>query len=119
MGQRILIVEDDAEMLAGLCWILSKEGFDVVGVKDGNEALHQALDDSPDLIITDIYLPRLDGVEMIKLLRKQPEFAAVPIVVLTAFPDDVTRAIAAGANSAASKPVETKVLVKLVRNLLP
>lgn len=119
MKKRILIVEDDSDLLAGLCWILSKEGFSVIGVEDGHKGLNQAIDDPPDLIIVDIYLPELDGIEMIKLLRKQPDFAAVPVVVLSAYPDDITRAIAAGANSAVSKPVDREVLIRIVSNLLP
>lgn len=119
MKEKILIVEDDPDLLAGLCWMLSKEGFSAIGVEDGRKGLHQAIDDPPDLIIVDIYLPELDGVEMIKLLRKQPDFAAVPIVVLSAYPDDITRAVAAGANSAVSKPVDREVLIRIVRNLLP
>jgi DNA-binding response OmpR family regulator len=119
MGKRILIVEDDSDLLAGLCWILSKEGFSAIGVGDGHKGLQQAIDDPPDLIVVDIYLPELDGIEMIKLLRKQSDFAAVPIVVLTAFPDDITRAIAAGANSGVSKPVDREVLIRIIRNLLP
>ena len=119
MKKKILIVEDDSDLLAGLCWMFSNEGFDATGAEDGGKGLHQAIDDPPDLIIVDIYLPELDGVEMIKLLRKQPEFAAVPIVVLSAFPNDITRAIAAGANSAVTKPVDREVLIRIVRNLLP
>jgi DNA-binding response OmpR family regulator len=119
MKKKILIVEDDSDLLAGLCWMLSNEGFDAIGVEDGDKGLHQAIDDPPDLIIVDIYLPELDGVEMIKLLRKQPEFAATPIVVLSAFPNDITRAIAAGANSAIPKPVDREMLIRIVRNLLP
>ncbi|MFP5262485.1 MAG: response regulator [Blastocatellia bacterium] len=119
MKKKILIVEDDSDVLKGLCWILTKEGFDAVGAGDGDEGLRQAIGDPPDLIITDIYLPALDGVEMIKLLRKQPAFAAVPIVVLSAFPNDITRAVAAGANSAIPKPVDRDVLIRIVRNLLP
>lgn len=119
MKKKILIVEDDPDLLKGLCWLLTKEGFDAVGAGDGDKGLRQAIDDPPDLIITDIYLPALDGVEMIKLLRKQPAFAAVPIVVLSAFANDITRAVAAGANSAVSKPVDREVLLRIVRNLLP
>jgi DNA-binding response OmpR family regulator len=119
MKQKILIVEDDADLLAGLCWMLSKEGFDATGAEDGDKGLHQAINDPPDLIIIDIYMPGLDGIELIKLLRLQPEFAAVPIVVLSAYPNDITRAIAAGANSAVTKPVDKNVLIRIVRNLLP
>jgi DNA-binding response OmpR family regulator len=119
MKKKILIVEDDADLLAGLCWILSKEGFAAAGAEDGSKGLHQAIDDPPDLIIVDIYLPELDGIELIKLLRKQPDFAAVPIVVLSAYPNDITRAIAAGANSAVTKPVDRDVFIRIVRNLLP
>jgi DNA-binding response OmpR family regulator len=119
MKKKLLIVEDDADLLAGLCWMLSKEGFDAIGAEDGDKGLHQAIADSPDLLIVDIYLPVLDGVEMIKLLRKQPDFAATPIVVLSAYPDDITRAIAAGASSAVSKPIDKEVLLRIIRNLLP
>jgi DNA-binding response OmpR family regulator len=119
MSKKILIVEDDEDLLAGLCWLLTKEGFEAIGVDDGDKGLHQAINDPPDLMIIDIYLPGLDGVEMIKLLRKQPDFAAVPMVVLSAYPDDITRAVAAGANSAIPKPVEKEVLLRIVHNLLP
>lgn len=119
MKKKVLIVEDDADLLAGLCWFLTKEGFEAIGADDGDKGLHQAIADRPDLIIVDIYLPGLDGIEVIKLLRKQPEFAFVPIVVLSAFPNDITRAIAAGASSALPKPVQKEVLLRIVRNLLP
>lgn len=119
MKTKILIAEDDTDLLAGLCWMLSKEGFEAIGVEDGDKGLRQIIDDPPDLAIIDIYMPRLDGIEMIKLLRKQPDFAALPIVVLSAYPNDITRAIAAGANSAVIKPVDRAVLLRIIRNLLP
>jgi DNA-binding response OmpR family regulator len=119
MKKKILIVEDDFDLLTGLCWILSKEGYTAIGADDGSKGLHRAFNDLPDLIVVDIHLPELDGIEMIKLLRKQSDFAAVPIVVISAFPDDMTRAIAAGASSAISKPVDMDVLLRIVGNLLP
>lgn len=119
MSRKILVVEDDPDLLAGLCQILSSAGFTAIGADDGNKGLHQAIDDPPDLIIVDIYMPELDGIELIKLLRKQSNFAGVPIVVLSAYPNDITRAIAAGATSAISKPVDREVLIRIVSNLLP
>jgi len=86
---------------------------------DGGEGLYQAKMDEPDLIITDINMPNLDGFGMIRELRATEGFADIPIIALTAYGEEqLERAREAGANEAVTKPLILEELVGLVNSLL-
>jgi CheY-like chemotaxis protein len=119
MPKKILVVDDnlDTRELAHLH--LTTEGFIVVVASDGREGLYLAGAERPDLIITDISMPGLDGVEMVKRVRQQSELKNVPILVLTAMgKDEIDQAIRAGANRAMNKPILLDALTDDIREML-
>ena len=101
-----------------LSYILTAEGFSVLTAEDGLQALG-LLDVSPDLIITDINMPNLDGIELIKQLRQQIQLNDVPIIVMSALDSGAVQdAINAGATGAACKPMHLTFLLTLIAELL-
>ena len=116
---KILVVEDNSETRELTHLQLTMEGFTVVIATDGREGLYMAGAERPDLIITDICMPELSGIDMVKQLRAQPELSHVPILVLSALGrEEMDEAIRAGADRAINKPVLLDALVDEVRELL-
>jgi CheY-like chemotaxis protein len=116
---KILVVEDNLDTREFIHLHLITEGFNVVLAANGQEGLYLASVEHPNLIITDIEMPVLDGIEMVKKLRAQPDTQNVPILVLTAFGKEVIdNSIRAGANRAMAKPVLLDELMNDVRELL-
>src|SRR5947207_9190244 len=104
---KVLVVEDDSDARELMASILEQEQLDVVLAKDGIEGLERARAESPDLIITDISMPRLSGREMIRRLRATPQHKHVPILAITAYGmDRAMEAIKAGASRALARPFE-------------
>ena len=117
--EKILIVEDTPETCDILTILLELKGYDVIVAKDGMGGLEQVQAQRPDLIITDIQMPRMDGSAMIQKLRKLPTCRDVPILVITAHGRErAAEAIKAGASCALFHPIETESLIPLVRRLL-
>jgi len=99
--------------------LLELESYTVVTAEDGSAGLHTADVERPDLIITDVNMPRMNGIEMIKRLREQDGFATVPIMAITAYGNGVAKeALEAGANRAATKPIQFTELVVEIKELL-
>jgi CheY-like chemotaxis protein len=116
---KILVVDDSDDTRDMMAKLLELESFIVVTAEDGIEALKVAADEQPDLIITDVNMPRLNGIDMIKQLRQQPGFGSVPVIAITAYGNGVAKeALKAGADGAATKPVQFSELVDRVRRLL-
>ncbi len=84
MNRKILVVEDDPSALRLVGYTLEQEGYQVITASDGLEGVRKARDEHPDLIILDVMLPGLDGYEVCQQLRKKPETANLPILMLTA-----------------------------------
>src|SRR5258705_12617158 len=119
MPKKILIIEDNVDTRDLLHLYLTTEGFTVVVAADGREGLYMADAERPDLIITDIDMPNLDGIELVKRLRAQAEFKGLPILVLTSFSNEqMEEAIKAGANRAVGKPTHFDSLIDDVNDLL-
>ena len=119
MTRKILVIDDNPDTRDLTHLHLTTEGFVVVVASDGREGLYMAVAEQPDLIITDISMPELNGIELVKQLKTQPELNNVPILVLTAFGDaEMDQAIRAGAHRAMSKPVHLDSLMDEVRELL-
>jgi two-component system chemotaxis response regulator CheY len=119
MPKTILVIEDTVDTRDLLHLYLTKEGFTVITSADGGEGLYRAKSDQPDLIITDINMPNLDGIAMIRQLREESEFARTPIIALTAYGKDFRdEAIGVGANETMQKPFEFDALIALVNSLL-
>ena len=119
MPKKILIIEDNVDTRDLIHLHLTTEGFTVVVAADGREGLYMADAEHPDLIITDIDMPNLDGIELVKRLRAQTQFADLPILVLTSFGDEqMEDAVKAGANRAVGKPAHFDSLIDDVNDLL-
>lgn len=116
---KVLVVEDNADARVLMRSILKQAQLDVVLAKDGVEGLERARSESPDLIITDISMPRLTGAEMIRKLRESPEHKDVPILAITAYGiERAMEAIKAGASRALARPFENHLLLVFVKDLL-
>ena len=119
MPKKILVVEDNLDTRDLLHLHLKTEGYTVFTACDGREGLYMANAERPDLIITDINMPHIDGIQLVKQLRAQGEFKDLPIIVLTAFGiEERDNAIRAGANRAIDKPTHFESLIDDVRELL-
>src|SRR5690242_1316383 len=85
MTAKILVVEDTLDTRELLHLYLTGEGFTVITAGDGREGLYLARAEKPDLVITDLNMPHLDGLALVKELRAEPQFKDLPIIVMTAF----------------------------------
>lgn len=118
--KKILIVDDEPNIVISLEFLMKKEGFEVAVAADGDEALSRAAAFSPDLILLDVMMPKKSGFEVCEALRADPAQAALKIVMLTAKGRDteVARGLAIGADAYVTKPFSTKDLVVRVKELL-
>jgi CheY-like chemotaxis protein len=117
--EKILVVDDSDDTREMMTKLLELESFTVVTAEDGCVGLDRAEVERPDIIITDINMPNLNGIEMIKRLRNQPQFSKVPIMAITAYGNGVAaEAVAAGANHATTKPIEFETLIGGIKRLL-
>ena len=118
--KKILIADDEPDILEILGYNLTKEGYEVITAKDGEEALTKAKAAKPDLIILDIMMPKKNGVEVLGLLRLQPGFKETLIVFLTALSDESShiKGLETGADDYISKPISPKVLISKVNALV-
>ncbi len=114
MNSRILVVDDDLALAEMIGIVLGSEGFDVATCSDGVQALDVFHQENPDLILLDVMLPGMDGIEICTRIRKESD---VPIVMLTARTDtaDVVAGLEAGADDYVPKPFKPKELVARVR----
>ncbi len=120
---RILSVEDDVDLQQIVTYALAKKGWDVVYAYDGNDGLAQARKFIPDLILLDMMLPGINGIEVIKALKADEATRAIPVVVMTAYPSDAqflkSAVMAMGAVEYLAKPVHIDELVSTIERLLP
>lgn len=118
--KKILIVDDEPDIIEFLRYNLRKEGFAVVSANDGRQAIAVAEQEKPDMIILDIMMPELDGVETCRILRSTKEFAATPIAFLTARDEDFSQitALDVGGDDYITKPIKPRVLLSRIGALL-
>jgi two-component system, OmpR family, alkaline phosphatase synthesis response regulator PhoP len=118
--KKILLVDDEPDILEFLEYNLKKEGFAVFTANDGPSALVKARSAKPDLIILDIMMPGLDGVETCRQLREDPQFKNTPIAFLTARDEDYTQiaALDIGGDDFITKPIKPKVFLSRIQALL-
>ncbi|MCL4294632.1 MAG: response regulator [Anaerolineae bacterium] len=117
----ILLAEDNEANIETLRPYLGAKGYRLKVARNGSQAVQMAQEERPAVILMDIQMPVLDGLEAIRQLRANGHFAGVPIIALTALamPGDRERCLAAGANEYLSKPVSLKDLVELIEQMLP
>lgn len=120
MVQKILIVEDNELNLRLFCDLLRAHAYAVEPVRDGREALERARAFAPDLIVMDIQMPHVSGLELIEQLKAEEALSAAPILAVTAYAarGDEERIREAGAEGYVSKPISVMKFVEAVRGLL-
>jgi len=118
--QQILVIEDEEDILEVITYNLTIEGYRVAGVTSGEDGLKAARDDPPNLIILDLMLPGIDGLEVCKILKHDDRTAHIPIVMLTAKGEetDIVTGLELGADDYITKPFSPRVLIARVRALL-
>lgn len=118
--QTILLVEDTQEVVMMIRDYLELAGYNVVTAEDGLDAIEQAKLTHPDLILMDVQMPRMNGLEATQKLRSEARFKYTPIIALTALamPSDRERCLAAGMDDYVTKPINLRGLVKLIQNCL-
>lgn len=118
--QRILVVDDEPDAIELARFNLRAAGYDVITAENGNAALRLARESIPDLILLDVMLPEVDGLEVCKILRRHPQTAAIPIILLTAKAAEIDRVLGLelGADDYVTKPFSPRELILRVRNRL-
>ena len=118
----ILVADDNAMVLQMLADFLEMQGYRVIKVSSGVELLERVSETPPDLMLVDIQMPRMDGLETIRRIRsnKDTAIAAIPVIAVTALamPGDRERCLNAGANEYVSKPLKLNELALIIKNQL-
>lgn len=115
---KILVVDDEEETRLVLENILTKEGYAVLKAANGKEALELVQKDIPDLILLDIRMPFMDGYEVCKRLKENKKTETIPIIVITAYPEEKEEALRLGGDDFISKPFEKIDLIVRIRAAL-
>ncbi len=121
MGQKkILVVDDEVDLVETLRFPLEMEGFNVLVSYNGEDALNQARKETPDLILLDLMLPKLDGYKVCRLLKYDEKYKHIPILMLTAKTQEKDKLLGkeTGANEYITKPFEIDELMKKVKTYL-
>jgi DNA-binding response OmpR family regulator len=118
--ERILVVEDESDLREVMSYNLSREGYHVLSARDGGEGLRIAREKRPDLMLLDLMLPDLDGLEICRRVRQDPNIASTPIIMVTAKGEetDVVLGLGVGADDYVSKPFSIKELIARVKAVL-
>ena len=121
MKPNILVIEDNEQNLYLVKFMLEKNGYEVVQARDGREGIELATSVKPALILLDIQLPVMDGYEVARELRGNPELAGVPIVAVTSYAmaGDRERVLAAGCTGYVEKPVNPDTFINELQEYLP
>jgi two-component system alkaline phosphatase synthesis response regulator PhoP len=120
MAGTVLVVEDEPQILQLLEFWLQSEGYDVVTASDGRAAIEKLEGDPPDIVILDVMLPHVSGVEVLEKIRSLPGWRDTPVLMLTAkrAEQDIVRAFDAGADDYVAKPFQLEELVARMQRLL-
>jgi two-component system alkaline phosphatase synthesis response regulator PhoP len=117
---KILLIEDESDILELMQFNLLKEGFKVVTAKDGQLGLKSALEFLPQLIILDVMMPQINGLDLCRILRNEESTKLIPIIMLTAKDqdEDIIAGLEAGADDYVTKPFSPKVVIAKVKSVL-
>jgi CheY-like chemotaxis protein len=113
----VLVVDDDLELLDPLVSYLADEGFDVAQASDGIDAVAYLYARRPDVVLVDLMMPRMDGLELIEQIRSDSHLANLAIVAMSGTAPMLLRAQTAGANETLCKPIDPDVLVRTLHRL--
>jgi CheY-like chemotaxis protein len=113
MSDKLLIIEDNEQNFYMMRFLLEKNGFEVIGAKDGREGIEKALQENPRAILLDIQLPEMDGYAVAAELKKHRQLDGVPIIAVTSYAmvGDRERILTAGANGYIEKPINPDTFV--------
>lgn len=119
-AKRILVVDDERELVMAVQIRLKQAGYEVLTACDGQEALDKAHQEKPDLIILDLMLPKMDGYKVCGLLKSDSRYAKIPIIIFTAKvqEEDIKIGKEVGADEYITKPFEHQVLLDKIKELL-
>ena len=118
-GKKILIIEDDPYIAKFLASRLRHSGYDVISAKDGREGVTKAVEENPDLVITDLALPYITGNVIVRMLRASEEHKKIPIIMLSAFIHaEMGRGVEVPADAYIPKPFDPEKLLAKIRELL-
>jgi DNA-binding response OmpR family regulator len=117
---KVLVVDDEPDAVELVSFNLKAAGYEVVTAEDGAEAIRKARQHAPELILLDVMLPEVDGLEVCKLLRRDPATSGIPVIMLTAKAAEIDRVLGLelGADDYVTKPYSPRELVLRVKNLL-
>ena len=118
MGEKILVVEDEWEIRNLLAEFLVQEGYDVIQASNGKEALESAEKENPQVILLDVKMPGIDGVEVCRRLKEEDKTRFIPIIMVTALKDRAVDAFVEGADDFVTKPFNLRELSFRVRSML-
>jgi DNA-binding response OmpR family regulator len=122
---RVIVVDDDPDILDALTTILSTQRYAIETARDGVECLDKVRQQTPDLIVLDLLMPKKDGFAVVRELRENPRFAGIPVLILTSVREDASRrryeletGLAMDVQDYVEKPVSPQDLLDRVKNLL-
>jgi CheY-like chemotaxis protein len=117
---RLLVIDDDAVIIELLRVSFEIEGFEVISARDGQEGLERARADRPDVVISDIMMPRLDGLQLVTRLKGDPATRHLPVILLSAKAQnaEVQQGLEAGADDYVTKPFDPLELIDIVHSVL-
>jgi len=118
MAEKILVADDEQEIRNLLDHFLKGQGYEVVLASDGNQALELAIEENPQLIILDIKMPGLDGLEVCKRLKEKEQTKLIPVIVITGFEDNKMEALNIGADDFVNKPFDMAEISSRVKSAL-
>jgi two-component system cell cycle response regulator DivK len=120
MVKKLLIAEDDPASRELLREILQAQGYQVVEAEDGQAALNKIEEESPDLVLLDIQMPKLDGLGVVRRLRQNPRFTSLPVIAVTSYAmrGDREKALGAGFDAYITKPIDPVGIRETVERLL-
>ena len=118
--KKVLIVEDNEKNMYLIRFILEKNGYEVIEAKNGEEGVELAIKEKPHLVLMDIQLPDLDGLEATRKIRESEADGEIPIIALTSFAmtGDKEKALAAGCTSYIEKPINTETFIAEIEKYL-
>ena len=119
-GAKVLVADDDAALVGTLSWILKEQGCQVVAVPDGQDLLQRLSDERPDLVLLDIMMPKVDGLQLLERIRNEPRWHDLPVLMISSMdPEDGTaKALGLGASDFVAKPFRVKELLARVESQL-
>ncbi|RME79079.1 MAG: response regulator [Chloroflexi bacterium] len=120
MTKKILIVDDEENIVVSLEFLVEQAGYELRVARNGEEALQQVADFHPDLVLLDLMMPRINGFEVCRRIRQNPDWKDIKVVMLTAKGREVevAKGMAVGANDYITKPFSTRELMSRIAEIL-